>query len=102
MRCIIPRQTRHRANNFLKIPKAEVTVPLIEQILRQIQLIYSDKDEGPANNIRRMDRVGDDNVEMIDKVVYESVYSTIFRSRSRIQSIKSGFKLIRFNDSRRG
>ncbi len=87
MQRTIPRQTRHRANNFLIIPKAEATVPLTEQMLGQIQ---------------KMDVVGSDNAEMADKVVYESVRSTTFRSRSGIQSTKSEFKLIKFNDGKRG
>ncbi len=55
-------------------------------MLGQIQVIYSNKEEGPANKVRRMDAVGDNNAEIVDKVVHESVYSTIFQSRSEIQS----------------
>ncbi len=36
IRHTIPRQTQHRANDFLLIPKAETTIPLTEQILEQI------------------------------------------------------------------
>ncbi len=87
MRCTIPRQTGHRANDFLVIPKAKATVSLTEQMLGQIQ---------------RMDAVSGDDAEMADKMVHESVCSTTSRSRSGIQSTQSGFKLIRFNDGRRG
>ncbi len=45
--------------------------------------------------------VDGDNVEMADKVIYESVYSTTFLSRSEIQLTKSEFKLIRSNDGRK-
>ncbi len=87
IRYTIPCQTRHRANNFLIIPKAKATVSLTEQMLGQIQEI---------------DAVGDDNAEMADELVHESVRSTTSQSRSEIQSIQSEFKLIRFNDDRRG
>ncbi len=52
--------------------------------------------------IQRMDAVGGDDAEMADEVVNESVRSITFRSRSGIQSNQSGFKLIQFNDGRRG
>ncbi len=52
--------------------------------------------------IQKMDVVGSDNAEMADKVVYESVRNTTSRSRLGIQSTQSGFKLIRFNDGKRG
>ncbi len=87
MRRTIPRQIRHRANDFLVIPKAEATVPLTKQMLGQIQ---------------KMDAVSGDDAEMADEVVYESVRSTTSWSRSEIQSTQSRFKLIRFHDSRRG
>ncbi len=77
MQRTIPCQTRHRANDFHVIPKAEATVPLTEQMLGQIQ---------------RMDAVGGDDAEMADEVVHESVCSTTSRSRSRIQSTQSEFK----------
>ncbi len=83
----ISRQTPHRPNDFLVIPKAEATVLLTEQMLGQIH---------------RMDVVGSNNAEMADKVVHESVRSTNSRLRSGIQSTQSEFKLIRFNDGRRG
>ncbi len=51
MQHTILRQTRHRANDFLIIPQAEATVPLTEQMLGQIQVTYSDKEEGPANQV---------------------------------------------------
>ncbi len=87
MRRTIPCQTRYQANEFLVIPKVEATVPLTEQMLGQIQ---------------KMDAVGGDDAEMADKMVHESVRSTTSWSRSEIQSIQSGLKLIRFNDGRRG
>ncbi len=85
MQHTIPRQTRYQANNFLIIPKTKATVLLTEQMLRQIQV----------------DAVGNNDVEMADKVVHESVHSTTSRSRSGIQSTQSGFKLIMFNDGKR-
>ncbi len=87
MQHTISRQTRHQANDFLVIPKAEATIPLTEQMLGQIQ---------------RIDAVGGDDAEMADKVIHESMRSTTSRSRSRIQSTQSEFKLIRFNDGSRG
>ncbi len=102
MRHIILRQTRHRVNDFLVIHKAKTTIPLTEQMLGQIQVTYSDKKEGPPNKVGRMNAFDSDDVEMADKVVHESVCSTTSRSRSGIQSTQSGFKLIRFNDDRRG
>ncbi len=52
--------------------------------------------------IQKIDAVGGDDAEMVDEVVHESVHSTTSRSRSGIQSTQSGFKMIRFNDGRRG
>ncbi len=52
--------------------------------------------------IQRIDAVGGDDAEMADEVVYESVRSITSWSRLGIQSTQSGFKLIRFNDGRRG
>ncbi len=49
-----------------------------------------------------MDAVGRDNAEMADKVVHENIHSTTSRSRSGIQSTQSEFKLIRFNDGKKG
>ncbi len=74
---------------------------MIEQILGQIQVIYSAKEERPANKVRRIDAIGDDNVEMANKVIHESIRSITSQSRPGIQSTQSRFKLIRFNDSRR-
>lgn len=48
-----------------------------------------------------MDAIDGDNVEIADKVIHESVYSTTSQSRSGIQSTQSIFKLIRFNNSKR-
>ncbi len=96
-----PRQTRHQANDFLVIIKAKATVPLAEEMLGQIQVTYSDKEEGSLNKVRRIDVIGGDDAEIADKVVHESVRSTTSRSRSGIQSTQSGFKLIRFNDGRK-
>ncbi len=65
-------------------------------------MTYSNKKEGPANKFGKINAVGGDDTEMADKVVNKSVHSTTSRSRSRVQSTQSGFKLIRFNDCRRG
>ena len=69
--------------------------------------IYSDqKEKGQyTNNIERMETVG--NVEYAEKadgeqVNLECVRSTCIRSRSRIQSTQSGFKVIGFTNSERG
>ncbi len=102
MQRTISRQTRHRANDFLVIPKAKATVSLTEQMLGQIQVTYSDKEEGPANKVGKMDVIGGDDTKMANEVVHKNVCSTTSRSRSRIQSTQSGFKLIKFNDGRRG
>ena len=64
-------------------------------------MTYSDREKRLINKIRRIDAVSDDDAEMADKLVYESVYSTTFRSRSEIQSTQNRFKLIRFNNGRR-
>ncbi len=87
MQRTVPRQTRHQANDFLVIPKAKATVLLTKQMLGQIH---------------RMDMVGGNDAEMADEVVYESVRSTTSRSKLGIQLTQSGFKLIRFNDGKRG
>ena len=55
-------------------------------MLGQIQMIYSDINKGQTNKIGRINVVGDDDMEMADKVVYENMHSTTSRSRSRIQS----------------
>ncbi len=65
-------------------------------------MTYFNKKEKLANKVGRIDVVGDDDTEMADKVVYKNIHSTISQLRSRIQSTQSGFKLIRFNNSRRG
>ncbi len=52
--------------------------------------------------IQRMDAVGSDDTEMADKVIHENMHSITSQSRSGIQSTPSGFKLIKFNDSKRG
>ncbi len=71
-------------------------------MLGQIKVTYSDKEEKPVNKIGRIDAVGDDDEEIADKVVYESMYNITSWSKSGIQSTQSGFKLIRFNDGKRG
>ena len=63
-------------------------------------MIYFNKREGPTNKVRKMDAINGDNTKMTDKVVYKSVCSTTSQLRSKIQSIQSQFKLIRFNDNR--
>ena len=45
--------------------------------------------------------ISNNNVELVDKIVYKSVYSIIFQSKSKIQSIQSRFKSIRFIDSKK-
>ncbi len=102
MQHTIPCQTQHRANDFLVIPKAETIVSLTKQILGQIQVTYSDKKERLANKVGRINAVGGDDAEIANKVIYESMRSTTSRSRLGIQSTQSGFKLIRFNDGKRG
>ncbi len=71
-------------------------------MLGQIQVTYSDRKEEPTNKVGKIDVIGSDNAKMADKVVYKSMCSTTSQSRSRIQLTQSGFKLIRFNDGRRG
>ena len=48
-----------------------------------------------------MDVVGGDDTKTAKKVVHESIHSTTSQSRSGIQSTQSGFKWIRFNNSRK-
>ena len=97
---IIPRRIQRRINNFFMIPEAEATLPLAEQM----EGIYSDKEEkGPyINNVEKMDPVG--TAEYVEKADEEQVNtngvrSTCTRSRSRIQSTQSGFKVIEFTNS---
>ncbi len=52
--------------------------------------------------IQKMDAVGGDDAEIADEVVHKSVRSSTSRSRSGIQSTQNEFKLIIFNDGRRG
>ena len=54
-RCIILRQIQCGTNDFITIPEAEATLPLVEQT----EGIYSDKEEkGPyINNVEKMDPV---------------------------------------------
>ncbi len=55
-------------------------------MLRQKEVICFDKKKRPINKFRKIDMVGINNAMIVDKMIYESVYSTISRSRSRIQS----------------
>ncbi len=50
-------------------------------MLGQIQVTYSDREEGSANKVGKMDAIGIDNAEMADKVVHESICSTTSQSR---------------------
>ncbi len=95
MHCIILCQTQHQV---LIIPKAEAIVPLTKQMLGQIQVTYFDREERPTNKIGSIYAIGNDNAEMADEIVHESLRSTIFWSRSGIQSTQNVFKLIKFND----
>ena len=65
-------------------------------MLRQVTYIDRKK---PTNNVKGMDTV--DNAEMPNKVIYESMHSITFWSRSGIKLTQNGFKLIKLNDSRR-
>ena len=38
-------------------------------------MIYFDREEKPTNKAEKMDAVNNDDVEIANKVVYESVYS---------------------------
>lgn len=95
-------QIRHHANNFFIIPKVKVIIQLTRQILEQIQVIYSDKKEKSANKVGKIDTVSSGNVEKVDKVIYKSMCNITSRLKSEIQSIQNGFRLIMFNDSKRG
>ncbi len=70
-------------------------------MLSQINVIYFDREESLTNKVRRIDMVGGDNVEIADKIVYESMRSTFFKSRLGIKSTQNRFQLIRFNKSRK-
>ena len=39
-------------------------------------MTYFDSKKEPTNKIKRINTVGDDNAEMANKVVYESMYNT--------------------------
>ncbi len=82
--------------------KTKAIVPLIEQMLRQIEVIYSDREEKPTNKFGKIDMFGGDNMKMADKVVYENMRNTTSQSRLEIQLIENRFQLIRFNDGKRG
>ena len=71
-------------------------------MLGQIQMTYSDKEKRLTNKVEKIDTVGGDHAEMADQVIHRNVRSITSRSKSGIQLIQSRFKLIRFNDSRRG
>lgn len=70
-------------------------------MLRQIQVTYSNREKRPINKVKRKDIIGSNNIEIADKIVYENVYSTTFRSRSRIESTEREFKFVRFNNNKR-
>ena len=65
-------------------------------------MTYSDREKRSTNKVGKMDMVGDDNAKIANKVIYKSVCNTTSQSRSGIQLTQSGFKLIRFNDDKKG
>lgn len=72
-------------------------------MLKQIQVIFPNQKNGTMYKFKRIDVVGGNNMEMVNKVILINVYSsTTSWSRSRIQLTLNKFKLIRFNDSKRG
>lgn len=67
------------------IPKAEAIIPLIEQMLEQIEMTYSNRKELYINKIRRSDVICIDNTEIPDEMIFKCVCSTTSWSRSTIQ-----------------
>lgn len=75
----------------------------MEQVLRQIEITYSNGEEkglytNKVGNIIRVDFV--EKVKMA-KITPKSVCNTFFQSKSRIQSTHSRFKLIKFDNIKR-
>lgn len=65
-------------------------------------MTYSDREEELyINKIRKMNAVGGNNIEIANKLISKSIYSTIFQLKLGIQLTQSSFKLIRFNDGNR-
>ncbi len=52
--------------------------------------------------IQRIDVVSSNNIEIVNEVIHHNMHNTTSRSRSKIQSTESMFKLNRFNDSKKG
>ncbi len=64
-------------------------------------MTYPNRQKRQIDKVGKIDVVCDDDAEIADKVVYESVYNIISLERLGIQSTQNGFKLIGFYNSRR-
>ena len=64
-------------------------------------MTYFNRKQKLMNKVRKINAVSGNDAEMADKIVHESVYNITFWSTSRIELIKSKFKLIKFHDSRK-
>ena len=97
--------TLYKSNSF-PMAKTEAILPLVESISKE-ESPYTDaldrKDPAGIDEAAEMPGRGED-IEMPDvrHIPPEREHTTSSRSRSGIQSIQSGFKLIEFNDGKRG
>lgn len=63
-------QTQHQV--FI-IPKTKATVSLTKEMLGQIEVTYFNGEERPKNKVGKIDVIGGDVAEMVDKIIYESI-----------------------------
>ena len=108
----VPCDILYKTNGFL-IAKAEAMLPLIEPISKK-ESPYTDalhkrdpavdwRDPAGIDKAAKMlGRSEDTEMPDVRHIPPESKHTTSSRSRSRIQSIQSGFKSIKFNDGKRG
>ena len=111
-RCTVPRDTLYKTNGF-PMAKAKAMLPLVESISKE-ESPYTDALDRRDLALDRKDPAGIDeaaempgrskDTEMPDvrHIPPESKHTTSSRSRSGIKSIESGFKLIEFNDGKKG
>lgn len=67
------------------ILKAKVLILLTEQMLKQIWIIYSDKETKLyTDKVGRIGRIGSNNIDMTDKVIIENIYNIFFLLKLRI------------------
>lgn len=47
-------------------------------MLRQIQVIYFNREEKPTNKVGKMDAVGNNNIKIANKVIHICIHSITF------------------------